>query len=203
MTCKTSRQIAVWMAAAATLATCWTAAVQAQGFGPPRDRRFAERPNREYRFGTRTYTTELAQDLARQANAICVELDRNYRDNRGYRETYRDAYVLITDSQHIQQLIREGYLRQTRRNDDHIEKDLRDLDRLFHSVERDVRHWDPDRRNPGRQDRATLTRLMNDFDTTLNLLMTDYGVRDTTYDRRGGRDDRNDRRDDRRDDFRR
>ncbi|MCC7424152.1 MAG: hypothetical protein IT428_28125 [Planctomycetaceae bacterium] len=188
------------MAAAVTLATGWNATAQAQGFGPPRDRRFAERPSgREYRFGARAYTAELAQDLAREANAICVELDRNYRDNRGYRETYRDAYMLITDSKHIQQLIREGYLRQSRRNDDHIERDLRDLDRLFHSVERDVRNWNVDRRAPGRQDRATLVRLMNDFDRTLNLLMTDYGVRDTTYDRRG----RDDRRDDRRDDFRR
>lgn len=172
---------------------------EAQNFGP-RDRGF-NRPAREYRWGSRQYTAELTEDLVREANAICLELNRSYQNNRGYREVYRDAYALITDARHIQQLIREGALRNSRSSVDHIERDLRDTDRLFHNVERDVRAWVPDRRAPGRQDRDTLARLMADFDRTLNLLMTDYGVRDTTYDRRGDDRRRDDRRDDRRDTF--
>lgn len=184
MTCTKSLVPAIRLIVVGALVCGWCAAASAQSFGP-RDRRFAERPlNREYRFGARTYTKDLADDLAREANAICVELDRNYRENRRYREVYRDAYALITDARHIQQLVREGYLRRSRDRDDHIEKDLRDLDRLYHSVERDVRDWNPDRRAPGRQDRNTLARLMSDFDRTLDLLMTDYGVRDTTYQHR-------------------
>ena len=160
------------------------APADAQDFGSS-NAPYSRRPtNREYRFGARTYLRELSEDLIREANAVCVEMYSGYQGNPRFRDVYRDAYTLITDAKHIQQLIREGTWRDPRGNEDHIERDLRNLDRLLHSVERDVAGWQIDRRAPGRQNRDTLPRLISDFDRTLNLIMTDYGVRDTTYDRR-------------------
>src|SRR5262245_40731648 len=87
----------------------FAAAVCALGSAPAQaqSRRFTP-PPRADTFGAKSHTAELAEEMRRQANSICVELDRNYRQNPRYREVYRDAYQLITDAKHIQELIGNG-----------------------------------------------------------------------------------------------
>src|SRR5262245_5178070 len=105
------RWILTLTAAVAALASFDVTPANAQGRGDPR---FSQSPRTRaytYTFGARSHTARLAEDMRRQANSICVELDRNYRNNPRYREIYRDAYQLITDAKHIQQLIGDGYMR--------------------------------------------------------------------------------------------
>lgn len=152
--------------------------VQGQVQGP---RRWGRPPARSYAYGARAYTAELGDLMVQQANAACVEMHEHYQHNRGFQQTYAATYKLLEDSQHITTLIKQNYHRQSARKDDHIARDLFHMDQLFDQVEDDIGRWTA--RNGARRHDDTLSQILNDFEATLDNLMTDYGVKNS-YNRR-------------------
>lgn len=130
---------------------------------------------RQYGYGKRAYMSELGGLMVQQANAACVEMSDHYRHNRGYEQTYAAAYKLLQDSQHVAELIKRNEWRQSNRKEDHIARDLWEMDQLFEQVEDDISRWTA--RNGARRHDDTLRQILNDFEQTLDYLMTDYGIK--------------------------
>lgn len=134
----------------------------------------SDRMNDRYRssFGDRHHVDTLADRMQREANSICWEMYNNYRHERGFRETYREMYTILEDAIHIHDLAHDDAHRHGN-NEDHIAEDLHDIDRLFHHVEDDIRHWT----SRNRYHSHDLTYRMERLESTLHHLMDDYGVR--------------------------
>jgi hypothetical protein len=138
-----------------------------------------------YTFGARRHVDDLAVQLSRQANAICLEMYYNYRHNPGYRETYREMYQVLQDAKHIHELVHHDHYHHTRnRQDDHIARDLVEMDSLVHHIEEDIARWTPARSQQAHGHHAmvhghsqNLHHLIEQFAETLHHLMTDYGVK--------------------------
>lgn len=141
-----------------------------------------------YQFAGRQHLDRLAIELEQRANDLCWEMYRNYQRNPGWRETYAEAYKILQDAKHIHQLVHDQY--RGTPNQDHIADDLHEVDQLFHHVERDVAHWQPDRAIAGRQYynphdphgghmayHGDLPNKLRAFEDVLHHMMTDYGVR--------------------------
>jgi hypothetical protein len=174
--------------AAALLATDARAQVRFQGgFNPPPPGtvRTTVVPGRVvYRFGAKQHMDDLAVTLTRQLKAVCLEMHRDYQGNPGYRETYAEAYEAWQLSEHIHELVHDRY-HTTRHDDDHLARDLNELDALFHHVEDDVAHWHRTHghshtvhghgRTYGRS--TDLHVLMAQAEQTLHHAMDDYGSR--------------------------
>lgn len=166
----------------AMLALGWCAAADAQSpRGPgyrPIDRPSDRHATRQYVFGARTHTVALVDELAQQANQICWEMHNRYQQQRGFRETYAEMYKVFQDARHLQGLVRQNYHRERHNQDDHIARDLDEMESLFLHVAGDVRHWFSDRRgHPGHPHQEALPVLMREFERSLQHLMNDYGVR--------------------------
>lgn len=142
-----------------------------------------------YAFGARSHLDELAVQLKNQANDVCWEMYRHYQHNHDFRETYREMYQVLQDAKHIHDLAHEDAHHNWggQGHEDHIARDLHDMDRLFHHIEDDVEHWDAGR---GGYDPyhhrdhyfrghygGDLHAKLHRFETTLHHLMRDYGVR--------------------------
>lgn len=147
-----------------------------------------------YSFAARRHMDELANRLWQDANGICWEMYHNYSHNPGFRETYAEMYRVMKDAQHVHDLVHEDY-HLGRHSDDHIARDLHDIDRLFHHIEDDISTWTSSRRLGGHGQFGyghhhdyghivhghsyadELTRKMRRFEQDLHHLMADYGVR--------------------------
>ena len=123
-------------------------------------------------FGERRHVDTLADRLQREANTICWEMYNHYQHEQGYRETYREMYTALEDAIHIHDLAHDDAHRGTD-HENHIVEDLHDMDRLFHHVEDDIRHWS----SRNHYHRHDLAYQMERFESTLHHLMNDYGVR--------------------------
>jgi hypothetical protein len=157
-----------------------------RGYGRDRDDQIENWRSR-YRFGGREHLTELANDVYEKANSVCWEMNNRYKHNRDFDATYREAYKILQDAKNIRKLISEGYYRQ-RHTSDEIERDLKDLDRLFHHIEEDIADWRPSvapRRRPG----EPLPVRMDRLEESLHGLMVDYGTDSRFRDRIGRRND--------------
>lgn len=147
-------------------------------------------PTSSYSFAARRHMDELANRLWQDANSICWEMHHNYRHNPGFRETYAEMYRVMKDAQHVHELVHDDY-HLGRHSDDHIARDLHEIDQLFHHIEDDIRGWTSSRRfGHGHYDHHDyghyvhghsysdqLTRQMRRFESSLHHLMADYGVR--------------------------
>ncbi|MEX0727334.1 MAG: hypothetical protein WD065_13755 [Planctomycetaceae bacterium] len=141
--------------------------------GPrPQSPRGPAGPN-EYRFGGRSHVDVLAKRLYREANDICWEMHRHYRDNRGFKSVYRDMYAIKETAKKLDFVVR-GHAGQHPRLDDRIAHELDELDRQFHDFQADVRNWRPDSRYTPR---AALHVEIAECEQTLHHLMDDYGVK--------------------------
>ncbi|MEX0715632.1 MAG: hypothetical protein WD066_03560 [Planctomycetaceae bacterium] len=134
-----------------------------------------------YDFGARGHLDHLAFRIEREANDACWEMYRNYQANPGWRETYAEMYKVLQDAKHIQQLVRDRY--RATSDQDHIAADLREMDKLFHHVQDEVKRWQPDRaaggfhhHDPRTAYHGDLFQKLSRFEETLHHLMTDYGV---------------------------
>lgn len=134
----------------------------------------------QYRFGGRSNVDRLATKLYREANDICWEMHRHYRDNRGFTAVYRDMYNIKETAKRIDFLVR-GHRGQHPRLDDKIARELSEMDRQWHDFKADVRHWRPDSKYTPR---AALHIEIAECQDTLHQLMEDYGVK-TKYHRDG------------------
>ena len=129
--------------------------------------RFARQPV-EIKFAGYSHVDDLAGRLERLANDLCLDLHYNYRHNRGFAATYREAYEILTMAQYIHDKEHQGDREEVARRVD-------ELDRLFHHVEDDVRGWS--RRNVRQIGRSGMRAKLNQMEATLHHLMNDVGVR--------------------------
>jgi hypothetical protein len=156
-------------------------------FQPQRGRVVVSPPGQTtYTFGGRRHVDQLAAQLVRQANDVCLEMYYNHRHNPGHRETYREMYQVLQDAKHIHELVHDNYHRTRHNQDDHIARDLLEMDGLVHHIEEDIAHWTPAHSHRGRGlgshaavhgQGQNLQRLLGQFGETLHHLMDDYGVR--------------------------
>ena len=137
----------------------------------------SRRDDRDFEFGKRRHMVKLSDELYSSANALCWEIHRNYNNNTGYQKSYRKAYQLLQDSKNIRELAKGN--RRFIRKDDELEQDLRNSDRLFHELEREVAGWRPDSRRRS----GSLPSDLDRYEEALHHMMRDYGVA-SRYERR-------------------
>jgi hypothetical protein len=145
-----------------------------------RDYENRRRPN--YVFGQQRYLERLSSDLYRQANSICWEMHQYYQSNRDFRVTYAEMYQIRESALRVSGWVRDSNFR--RRENERIQRELYDMDKLFQHVQRDVRRWRTDYREASRG--GDLRFKMETCEDTLHQLMEDYGAKSR-------REDRNDR----------
>jgi hypothetical protein len=100
---------------------------------------------------------------------------RHYHHNRDYRTVYREMFEVRKAAKHIKTLVKENYYRRQHGDDDHIVRDLHEMDRWFHHVQNDVRNWVPD--NPRTYPGRTIQVMMDELELDIHHLMDDYGVK--------------------------
>jgi hypothetical protein len=118
-------------------------------------------------FGGYGHIDDLASQLEQEANLLCLEMHYNYQHNPGYRQTYREAYEILTTARYIHGLEHAG-------NRDKIRESIVGLDALFHHVEDDVRHWT--RHNHRYLGSGGLPAKLAAVEETLHHLMNDVGA---------------------------
>jgi hypothetical protein len=119
-------------------------------------------------FGGYAHVDDLAGRLERLANDLCLDLHYNYRHNRGFARTYREAYQILTTAQYIHHKEHRGDRAEVARRVD-------ELDGLFHHVQSDIQGWS--RRNVRAIGRSGVRVKLNEIEATLHHLMNDVGVR--------------------------
>jgi hypothetical protein len=125
-------------------------------------------------FGGYSHVDDLAGRLERLANDLCLDLHYNYRHNRGFAATYREAYQMLATAQYIHDKEHQG-------DRDEVARRVDELDGLFHHVESDVQGWS--RRNVRQIGRSSVRAKLNQIRATLHHLMNDVGVRGSHDDR--------------------
>ena len=121
-------------------------------------------------FGGYSHVDDLAGRLERQANDLCLELHYNYRHNRGFAETYREAYQVLNTAKYVHAKEHQGDRAEVARR-------LDEVDGLFHHVQDDVRRFSRrQNRQIGQGGAQTKLELV---EATLHHLMHDVGVQGT------------------------
>jgi hypothetical protein len=84
--------------------------------------------------GAVAHVEDLAQRLKYEANLLCLDLADNYRHNRGYAETYREAYAVLGEAQRLEA---DGA------SADHAELAtmVREVEASLHPIRREVTGW--------------------------------------------------------------
>jgi hypothetical protein len=85
-------------------------------------------------FGAFSHCKDLANRLDLLANELCLDLHYNYPHNRGFKETYREAYAILQLAKFVQGSDLPS-------NRDKLRESLQGLDRQFHHVQVDVKGW--------------------------------------------------------------
>jgi hypothetical protein len=128
---------------------------------------------------------ELAETVRALANDVCWEMHRNYRQERSFRQTYREAYEMLTTASYIHELVHHNARRSR------VQQEVSELDALFHHIEEDIATWrrfdihDPYVASYHGHDHgqhlgaSRLQRLMERMEETLHHLMSDVGYRST------------------------
>jgi hypothetical protein len=119
-------------------------------------------------FGSYSHIDDLAGRLERLASDLCLELHYNYRHNRGFNATYREAYQIFVTAQYIHDKEHQG-------DRDEVARRVDELDGLFHHVQDDIRGWS--RRSVRQIGRSGARAKLQAIEATLHHLMNDVGVR--------------------------
>ena len=142
-----------------------------------------------YSYGGHSHLERMADQLWNAANAVCWEAHNNYQHERGFRETYREMYKLLQDSKHIKKLIHDSQYHPQPGLNDHIARDLHEVDELMHHIQDDVRRW---HRDLHRHDdyhsghdhsvdrvygHGDIKEKLGRLEHTVHHLMEDYGVK--------------------------
>lgn len=119
------------------------------------------------RFGSFSHVDDLVSRLEEMMNELCLDLHYNYSHNRGFKETYSEAYEILE----MVQLIHDDEHRLDR---DAIRSRLSHLDQDFHHIQDDVKTW---HRHANRQiGTAGIHSKMDIIESTIHHLMHDVGV---------------------------
>jgi hypothetical protein len=90
----------------------------------------------ELKFGGFNRHHDLAQRLVYEANAMCLDMHYNYRNNPDFHHVYREAYDILQAAKFIHAKEHQG-------NHQAIRERMVAIDRLFHHVEEQMRRWVP------------------------------------------------------------
>lgn len=121
-------------------------------------------------FGGFSHVDDLASRLETLSNEFCLDLHYNYSHNRGFQETYREAYQVLDVAKYIHSAEHQNDRRA-------IQEQLDGLDRLFHHIQGDVRGWS--RHHHRQVGQLGILSKMDLIESTLHHLMNDVGVRPT------------------------
>ncbi len=121
-------------------------------------------------FGGFLHVDDLASRLETLSNEFCLDLHYNYSHNRGFQETYREAYQVLDVAKYIHAAEHQNDRRA-------IQEQLGGLDRLFHHIQGDVRGWS--RHHHRQVGQLGILSKMDLIESTLHHLMNDVGVRPT------------------------
>jgi len=122
-------------------------------------------------YGEFSHVDELAAQLERLMNELCLDLHYNYSHNPGFHETYAEAYSLFQTAQFIH-ASEHNYDRGA------IQSRIGGADALMHHIQDDVNGWS---RVPHRQiGTLGMVTKLEMIEDTLHHLMQDVGVSLTT-----------------------
>ncbi|TWU39407.1 hypothetical protein [Novipirellula artificiosorum] len=118
-------------------------------------------------FGGFNQTEDLSGRLETLLNDLLLDLHYNYRHNRGFAETYGEAYQLLDVAK---------YIHAAEHNNDRqaMRSKLGGTDQLFHHVQEDVRGWS--RHHQRQIGQLGIITKMELIEATLHHLMNDVGV---------------------------
>lgn len=119
-------------------------------------------------FGSYQHFEELAQRLEAISNQLCLDLHYNYRHNRDFRETYREAYQLMEIAKFIHD-------REHRGDRQAIAQQGDSLDQLFHYVQGEVAGWTSSQRRP--VGRFSIEAKLEEMEALIHHLLFDIGVK--------------------------
>lgn len=120
------------------------------------------------KFGSYARMDDLTARLERLANDLCLDLHYNYRHNRGFRGTYREAYEILETAKYIHDKEHQGDRAEVARR-------LNELDGLFHHVQDDIQGWS--RRNVRQVGQSGARAKLDLIESTLHHLMNTVGVK--------------------------
>ena len=126
-----------------------------------------QRPT-ELAFGGFARYEDLASRLVYEANAMCLDLNYNYRHNRTFNEVYGEAYGVLQAAK---------FIHAANHNGDRVAivKQVVEIDRLFHHVRSEVSGW---RSEPVKLIANTdLTPKLECVEAIIHHLAFDIGVR--------------------------
>jgi hypothetical protein len=129
-------------------------------------RREAARPV-EIEFGGYAHVDDLSARLERMVNALCLDLHHNYRHNKGFAATYREAYEMLSTAKYIHAKEHQGDRAEVSRR-------LVAMDEMFHHVQDDVKGWS--RRQRRQVGQGGVQTKLAAVEATLHHLMHDVGV---------------------------
>jgi hypothetical protein len=118
--------------------------------------------------GGYAYVDDLSGRLERLANQLCLDLHYNYRHNPGFKETYREAYQILSTAKYIHDKEHQG-------DKAEVAHRLDELDSLFHHVQDEVSGWS--RRHYRQVGEAGAQTKLELVEATLHHLMNDVGVK--------------------------
>jgi hypothetical protein len=117
--------------------------------------------------GSFSHVDDLAQRLEHEMNLLCLDMHDNYNHNRGFRETYREAYRMLELAQGI-------HASEHQHDRAAIAAMVGELDSLFHHVEGDVQSWS--RRARRQWGQGSLRSKMQSVEALIHHLQNDVGV---------------------------
>jgi hypothetical protein len=118
--------------------------------------------------GSHRHVDRLALEVKNLASKACWEMHNSYRFYPEYEETYGEAFEMYKIAEHIHELVHYGSSAKT------IDRNVVELDKLFHHIEEDVRAWGVYGHTGSH---ARLKNRMLELEDALHHLMDDVGVK--------------------------
>lgn len=141
--------------------------------------------SRPYQVNSRSMAQH-AVDLYESTNAVCWEMERNYKQNANYATVYRQIYEIKEVAKRLKEFATQQDGRQTTPNSTVVTA-LQEMDRRFHDFEADVSRWRPD---AGYRPQTPLATMIADCENRLHDVMQDQSI-DTRNHEASHRDDAN------------
>lgn len=118
-------------------------------------------------YGAFSHVEELSTRLERAANLLCLDLYYNYRHNPGFRETYGEAYQILSKAKYIHGSEHGG-------DQEAIRQTSSGIDNQFHHLVSDLEGWTRDEHRPvGHGD---IGPKIAETEALIHHLMYDVGV---------------------------
>lgn len=119
-------------------------------------------------FGGFSHVDDLSGRLEFLTNELCLDLHYNYPHNRGYAETYREAYEIL-------QAAKFAHAKEHQQDREALARTLAQVDPLFHHVNEEVAGWS--RRHVRLIGSLGMADKLQQMESLIHHLLHDVGVR--------------------------